>query len=244
MAGLTGWTHVERSITGKHKVWTSANCSTGRDVGPDVPIYNCEGQDHQLDKALDNMLIEKSKPALEKGAPVKIDTPITNRNRTFGTMLSGEVAMKYGHEGLPEDTISITAPWQCRTELRRFSDAWNQCLELIGEANDYLGKGMSGGRISVYLPEESKLDASKNIVVGNTLLYGAIAGECYVSGVAGERFGVRNSGAVVVVEGVGDHGCEYMTGGCIVVLGGTGTQLCRWHEWRYRLCARRSGRFR
>ena len=191
------------------------------DVGPDVPIYNCEGQDHQLDKALDNMLIEKSKPALEKGAPVKIDTPITNRNRTFGTMLSGEVAMKYGHEGLPEDTISITARGSAGQSFGAFLTR-GISLELIGEANDYLGKGMSGGRISVYLPEESKLDASKNIVVGNTLLYGAIAGECYVSGVAGERFGVRNSGAVVVVEGVGDHGCEYMTGGCIVVLGGTG----------------------
>ena len=191
------------------------------DVGPDVPIYNCEGQDHQLEKALDNMLIEKAKPALESGTPVKIDTPITNRNRTFATMLSGEVAKRYGHAGLPEDTISITARGSAGQSFGAFLTR-GISLELIGEANDYLGKSMSGGRISVYLPEESKLDASENIVVGNTLLYGAISGECYVSGVAGERFGVRNSGAVVVVEGVGDHGCEYMTGGCIVVLGGTG----------------------
>lgn len=191
------------------------------DVGPDVPIYNCEGQDHQLEKALDNMLIEKAKPALEDGKPVTIDTPITNRNRTFATMLSGEVAKKHGHAGLPEDTISIVARGSAGQSFGAFL-ARGMSLELIGEANDYLGKGMSGGRISVYLPEESKLEASENIVVGNTLLYGAIAGECYVSGVAGERFGVRNSGAVVVVEGVGDHGCEYMTGGCIVVLGSTG----------------------
>ena len=191
------------------------------DVGPDIAIHHCEGQDHQLDKALDNMLIEKSQPALENGTPVKIDTPITNRNRTFGTMLSGEIAKKYGHKGLPEDTISIIARGSAGQSFGAFL-ARGISLELVGEANDYLGKGLSGGRIAVYLSEESRLTASENIAVGNTLLYGAIAGECYVSGVAGERFGVRNSGAVVVVEGVGDHGCEYMTGGCVVVLGETG----------------------
>ncbi|MDG2319083.1 MAG: glutamate synthase large subunit [Rhodospirillaceae bacterium] len=191
------------------------------DVGPEIAIHHREGQDHQLDKALDNMLIEKSQPALENGTPVKIDTPITNRNRTFGTMLSGEIAKKYGHKGLPEDTISIVARGSAGQSFGAFL-ARGISLELVGEANDYLGKGLSGGRIAVYLSEESKLTASENIAVGNTLLYGAIAGECYVSGVAGERFGVRNSGAVVVVEGVGDHGCEYMTGGCVVVLGKTG----------------------
>ncbi|MCB2107926.1 MAG: glutamate synthase subunit alpha, partial [Rhodobacteraceae bacterium] len=186
-----------------------------------IAIHNCETQDHQLDKALDNMLIERAKDALENGKPVKIDTPITNRNRTFGTMLSGEVAKRFGHDGLPEDTITITARGSAGQSFGAFL-ARGISVELIGEANDYLGKGLSGGRISVYLPKESKLDPSQNIVVGNTLLYGAIEGEVYISGVAGERFGVRNSGAVVVVEGVGDHGCEYMTGGCVVVLGGTG----------------------
>ena len=191
------------------------------DVSPDTAIHNCETQDHQLEKALDNMLIEQAKPALKNGTPVKIDTPITNRNRTFGTMLSGEVAQRYGHDGLPEDTISVIARGSAGQSFGAFL-ARGISLELIGEANDYLGKGLSGGRIAVYLPDDSKLEAASNIVVGNTLLYGAVAGECYVSGVAGERFSVRNSGAVVVVEGVGDHGCEYMTGGCVVVLGGTG----------------------
>lgn len=206
--------------------WKAQGVDLGRlfhrpDVSSDVAIHHCDRQDHGLEKAIDNMLIEKSKLALEKCTPVKIDSLITNRNRTFGTMLSGEVAKKYGHKGLPEDTISITARGSAGQSFGAFL-AKGISLELIGEANDYLGKGLSGGRISVYLPDESNLEAAENIVVGNTLLYGAIAGECYVSGVAGERFGVRNSGAVVVVEGVGDHGCEYMTGGCVVVLGETG----------------------
>ena len=191
------------------------------EVSPDIVIHNSETQEHQLEKALDNKLIERAQPALENGTPVKIDLPIFNRNRTFGTMLSGEVARRYGHKGLPEDTISIIARGSAGQSFGAFL-AQGINLELIGEANDYLGKGLSGGRISVYLPDDSKLNAAKNIIVGNTLLYGAISGECYISGVAGERFGVRNSGAAVVVEGVGDHGCEYMTGGCVVVLGETG----------------------
>ena len=190
-------------------------------VDPNIAMYNSETQEHQLEKALDNKLIELAKPALENGTPISIDIPIVNRNRTFGTMLSGEVARRYGHKGLPEDTISIIARGSAGQSFGAFL-ARGINLELIGEANDYLGKGLSGGRISVYLPDDSKLNAAENIIVGNTLLYGAISGECYISGVAGERFGVRNSGAVVVVEGVGDHGCEYMTGGCIVVLGETG----------------------
>ncbi|MFZ0693235.1 MAG: glutamate synthase-related protein, partial [Alphaproteobacteria bacterium] len=190
-------------------------------VGPEVAIHNCETQNHQLEKALDNAIIAQAKPALERGKPVRIETKIVNRNRTFGTMLSGEVARRYGHTGLPEDTICITARGSAGQSFGAFL-ARGISLELIGEANDYLGKGLSGGRIAVYLPPESKLVPSENIVVGNTVLYGAIAGECYVSGVAGERFAVRNSGAIVVVEGVGDHGCEYMTGGCVVVIGGTG----------------------
>ena len=191
------------------------------DVGAEVAIHNCETQNHGLEKALDHTLIAQARPALENGKPVKIETKIVNRNRTFGAMLSGEVARRYGHAGLPEDTIAITARGSAGQSFGAFL-ARGVSIELVGEANDYLGKGLSGGRISVYLPSESRLVPSENIVVGNTVLYGAIAGECYVSGVAGERFAVRNSGAVVVVEGVGDHGCEYMTGGCVVVIGGTG----------------------
>ncbi|MGB8275832.1 MAG: glutamate synthase large subunit [Alphaproteobacteria bacterium] len=191
------------------------------DVGPDVAIHHCETQSHGLEKALDHMLIEKARPALQRGKPVRIETNITNRNRTFGAMLSGEVARRYGHAGLPEDTISIVARGSAGQSFGAFL-AHGISVELVGEANDYLGKGLSGGRIAVYLPPESRLVPWENIVVGNTLLYGAISGECYVSGVAGERFAVRNSGAVVVVEGLGDHGCEYMTGGCVVVIGSTG----------------------
>jgi glutamate synthase (NADPH/NADH) large chain len=190
-------------------------------AGPEVAIHNRETQNHGLEKALDNIIIEKARPALERGKPVRIETRIVNRNRTFGAMLSGEVARRYGHAGLPEDTICITARGSAGQSFGAFL-AHGISLELIGEANDYLGKGLSGGRIAVYLPPESRLVPSENIVVGNTVLYGAISGECYVSGVAGERFAVRNSGAVVVVEGVGDHGCEYMTGGCVAVIGATG----------------------
>ena len=190
-------------------------------AGPEVPRYNCESQDHGLETALDHKLIAAAKPAIEKGKPVKIEVEVRNVNRTVGAMLSGEVAQRYGHQGLPEDTISITARGTGGQSFGAFL-AHGIAIELIGDANDYVGKGLSGGRIVVYPPHESPRSAITNIVVGNTVLYGAISGECYISGVAGERFAVRNSGAVAVVEGVGDHGCEYMTGGGIVVLGQTG----------------------
>jgi glutamate synthase (NADPH/NADH) large chain len=191
------------------------------EMGPDVAIYNSEEQDHGLDKALDHKMIEQAHPALEKGESVKIETEIFNYNRTFGTMLSGEVAKRYGHAGLPDDTIYIKAKG---TAGQSFG-AWvakGVTIELAGEGNDYVGKGLSGGRLVIYPPAESKLVPEENIVVGNTVLYGAISGECYFRGVGGERFCVRNSGATAVVEGVGDHGCEYMTGGIAVVLGSTG----------------------
>ena len=191
------------------------------EVGPEVAIRNCEQQDHGLDKALDHELIKQAKPALESGEPVQIETKIYNYNRTFGTMLSGEVARRYGHAGLPDDTIYIKASG---TAGQSFG-AWvakGMTIELAGEGNDYVGKGLSGGRLVIYPPAESKLVAEENIIVGNTVLYGAVSGECYFRGVGGERFCVRNSGATAVVEGVGDHGCEYMTGGIAVVLGSTG----------------------
>ena len=184
-------------------------------------IHQCEIQDHGLDHILDVDLIAASKDALEKQQPVRIERSIINLNRTTGAMLSGEVALRYGHAGLPEDTISIAFKGTAGGSFGAFL-ARGVSLELTGDANDYVGKGLSGGRISVKPPAGVNRDPSANIIVGNTVLYGAIAGEAYFEGVAGERFAVRNSGAVTVAEGCGDHGCEYMTGGVVVVLGATG----------------------
>ena len=292
------------------------------DVGPEVAIFNCEKQKHGLEKALDNDLIEKARPALEDQTPVRIQIPVRNINRTVGAMLSGQIARRYGHQGLPDDTIHVSmkgnagqsfGAWLAHgvtLELEgdandyvgkglsggrliiskpaespikpeeniiigntvlygaiagecyfqgvageRFAvrnsgaiavvealpddtihvsmkgnagqsfGAWlahGVTLELEGDANDYVGKGLSGGRLIISKPAESPIKPEENIIIGNTVLYGAIAGECYFQGVAGERFAVRNSGAIAVVEGVGDHGCEYMTGGCVIVLGGIG----------------------
>jgi len=190
-------------------------------VAAGVLTSHKETQDHQLEKALDHTLIAQAKPALQKGQPVSIDLPIKNINRTVGAMLSGEVARKHGHAGLKEDTISVKFKGIAGQSFGAFLSR-GVSFELVGAANDYTGKGLSGGRIAVYPPTDCKADPAQNIVVGNTTLYGAIEGECYFSGVAGERFAVRNSGAVTVVEGVGDHGCEYMTGGVVVVIGQTG----------------------
>ncbi|RKZ79185.1 MAG: glutamate synthase large subunit, partial [Candidatus Parabeggiatoa sp. nov. 1] len=190
-------------------------------VGPDVATYNCEKQEHGLEKALDQALIKQAQPALEQRTPVQIEMPIYNSNRTFGAMLSGEVAKRYGHAGLPADTISIKVTGCAGQSFGAFV-AHGVSIELIGEANDYVGKGLSGGRLVIYPPSECPIVPEENIIVGNTVLYGAIAGECYFQGVAGERFAVRNSGARAVIEGLGDHGCEYMTGGVVVVLGPTG----------------------
>jgi len=186
-----------------------------------VAIRWSETQDHQLDRALDHRLIAQAQPALEKGQAVRIESPICNVNRTVGAMLSGEVARRYGQAGLPDDTIAIKFTGIAGQSFGAFL-AHGVGFELVGAGNDYVGKGLSGGRIAVYPPEDCPAIPCENIVVGNTVLYGAIAGECYFAGVAGERFAVRNSGAFAVVEGVGDHGCEYMTGGVVVVLGQTG----------------------
>ncbi len=191
------------------------------EVAPGVSTHCTEKQNHGLDKALDHQLIAAARPALEHQQPVQIKVAIKNNNRTVGAMLSGEVAKRYGHAGLPEGTIHIDA---LGTAGQSFG-AWlahGISIDLQGEANDYVGKGLSGGRIAIYPPLESPIVPEDNIIVGNTVLYGAISGECYFRGVAGERFAVRNSGATAVVEGVGDHGCEYMTGGTVVVLGATG----------------------
>jgi glutamate synthase (NADPH/NADH) large chain len=191
---------------------------------PDAPreaVHWTERQKHPIDDVLDRKLIELAAPALEAKQPVKIEVDIRNVDRSVGAMLSGEVAKRFRHKGLREDTISVTLRGTAGQSFGAFL-ARGVSFDLIGDGNDYVAKGLSGGRIVIRPPEGSKIAAEESIIVGNTVLYGAIEGECYFSGVAGERFAVRNSGAVAVVEGVGDHGCEYMTGGVVVVIGKTG----------------------
>ena len=190
-------------------------------VPAEVPRLHAETQDHGLDKALDRQLIALAKPALDTGEQVSIDLPVRNINRTVGAMLSGEVAARYGHAGLPEGTIRVRLSGTAGQSFAAFL-ARGVTLELVGEGNDYVGKGLSGGRIIVRPDPAFRGATPDNIIVGNTVLYGATEGEAYFAGVGGERFCVRNSGATAVVEGVGDHGCEYMTGGTVVVLGQTG----------------------
>jgi glutamate synthase (NADPH/NADH) large chain len=190
-------------------------------VAEGVARYHVEGQDHALEKALDNKLIAQAKAAIENGEKVSFISTIKNVNRTVGAMLSGQVAKKYGHEGLPDDTIHIQLQGTAGQSAGAFL-AHGITLDLVGEGNDYVGKGLSGGRIIVRPNTEFRGRAVENIISGNTLLYGAVSGEAFFNGVAGERFAVRNSGAIAVVEGTGDHGCEYMTGGTVVVLGDTG----------------------
>lgn len=183
--------------------------------------YCTEPQDHALDHILDQTLIEKSMAAIENKEKVSFESPISNVDRTVGTMLSGRIASKYGEEGLPKGTIDITFNGISGQSFGAFL-AEGVNFTLYGEANDYLGKGMSGGQIVIRKAKESSLKSEDNWIAGNTLLYGATGGRVFISGKAGERFGVRNSGATAVVEGVGDHGCEYMTGGVVVVIGHTG----------------------
>ncbi len=188
---------------------------------PGQKIYHSEPQNHHLEKVLDRTLIAKAQAALDRGAPVKIEAEINNTDRSAGAMLSGAVAKNYGHAGLPLDTIHVSLKG---TAGQAFG-AWlarGVTFDLEGEGNDYVGKGLSGGRIIVRPPKNSGIVPEESIIVGNTVLYGAIEGEAYLQGVAGERFAVRNSGAIAVVEGAGDHCCEYMTGGIVVVLGKTG----------------------
>jgi glutamate synthase (NADPH) large chain len=190
-------------------------------VRPGVAIYNCETQDHHLDKALDTDLIEAAQPALLARKSVRIEREVRNVNRTVGTMLSGEVAKRYGHAGLDDNTIALQLTGTAGQSFGAFL-AHGVNMTLHGDANDYVGKGLSGGTIVVRQPDGGDRTPTENIIIGNTVLYGAIAGQAYFEGVAGERFAVRNSGAIAVVEGVGDHCCEYMTGGVVVVLDKTG----------------------
>jgi glutamate synthase (NADPH/NADH) large chain len=183
--------------------------------------YQCATQDHGLDKALDNQLIDLSKDAIENGSKVSGTLPIVNLNRTVGATLSGKIAAKYGEEGLPDETINFTFQGSAGQSF----GAWvvkGVTFKVEGDANDYFGKGLSGGRLVITPPPGSDYEASENIIIGNVALYGSTGGEAYVNGLAGERFAVRNSAAHAVVEGIGDHGCEYMTGGQVAILGPTG----------------------
>ncbi|MGB7431256.1 MAG: glutamate synthase large subunit, partial [Ahrensia sp.] len=184
-------------------------------------IYWTQRQEHPIVDILDRKLIEQAANTLETRQPVAIEMPIKNVDRSTGAMLSGEVAKRYGHRGLRDDSIGVTFRGTAGQSFAAFL-ASGITFDLIGDGNDYVGKGLCGGRVVVRPPEDTNIVAEDSIIVGNTVLYGAIQGEAYFRGVAGERFAVRNSGAVAVVEGVGDHGCEYMTGGVVVVLGSTG----------------------
>jgi glutamate synthase (ferredoxin) len=192
------------------------------DVGDEVGTYCKIQQDHGLKQALDHThLLALCKPAIEHGKPVRAELPITNVNRVVGTMTGSEVTRKYGAAGLPDDTIYLKFKGSCGQSFAAFTPP-GMTLVLEGDANDYLGKGLSGAKIIVYPPKGSLFKAADNILIGNVALYGATSGTAYINGIAGERFCVRNSGATAVVEGVGDHGCEYMTGGRVIVLGETG----------------------
>ncbi|MEW4454855.1 glutamate synthase large subunit [Bremerella sp. JC817] len=199
----------------------SALLKPAENKNPNSPQYNVMKQDHRLELALDNTLIEQAQPALEKKEKVKIETPIININRTVGTTLSHEIAKRYGENGLPDETIKVNLTGSAGQSFGAFLAA-GVTLELEGDANDYVGKGLSGGRVIIYPPKVSSFKAEENMLVGNVCLYGATRGQAFFRGRAAERFCVRNSGAHTVVEGVGDHGCEYMTGGRVVVLGSTG----------------------
>ena len=222
MIGRVDCLNVERAVT--H--WKAK----GLDLQPllhqpslpaSVARRRVRAQDHGLEVALDNELIERCRPALDSRTPVEFTIPIRNMDRTVGTMLGYEVTKRYGGQGLPDDTIRITFTGSAGQSFGAFVPR-GMTMTLVGDANDGFGKGLSGGRLTVFPPKASTFKSEQNIIVGNVAFYGATSGEAFVSGVAGERFCVRNSGATVVVEGVGDHGCEYMTGGRVVVLGKTG----------------------
>jgi glutamate synthase (NADPH/NADH) len=188
---------------------------------PGAPTHNILKQDHCLDIRMDKKLIEYAQPAIRNGQAVTLKYPIINTDRTVGTTLSYHVSKEHGEEGLSPNSIHIMLNGSAGQSLGAFL-APGITLELEGDANDYVGKGLSGGKIIVYPPKSSKFKAEENVIIGNVCLYGATSGKAFFRGIAAERFAVRNSGATAVVEGVGDHGCEYMTGGRVIVLGKTG----------------------
>ncbi|KZV27579.1 glutamate synthase 1 [Dorcoceras hygrometricum] len=225
MVGRSDMLEMDRDVANHNEKLKNIDLSLllrpAADIRPDAAQFCVQKQDHGLDLALDNKFIALAHPALEKSLPVYIESPICNVNRAVGTMLSHEVTKRFHMVGLPSDTIHIKLSGSAGQSLGAFLCS-GITIELEGDSNDYVGKGLSGGRIVVYPPKGSKFDPKENIVIGNVALYGATSGEGYFNGMAAERFAVRNSGAKAVVEGVGDHGCEYMTGGTVVVLGMTG----------------------
>jgi glutamate synthase (NADPH) large chain len=222
LVGCTEWLDTKKAISHwKAKGLDFSKLFAKADVTGPIATRRVTAQDHGLDKILDRKLIAEAMPALESGTPVVIHSEIRNHNRAAGAMLSGEVAKRYGHDGLPEDTIQVKFTGISGQSFGAWA-AKGVTLEITGEGNDYVGKGLSGGKLIIKPQANVGFKPEESIIVGNTVLYGAITGEAYLRGVAGERFAVRNSGAVAVVEGVGDHGCEYMTGGCVLVIGETG----------------------
>jgi glutamate synthase domain-containing protein 3 len=208
------------------KHWKARNLDFSRILyrpkkADDVAIRHVSVQHHDLEKVLDHEIIRLARKAIDHKKPVVIDLSIRNSNRAVGAMLANRISIAHGAEGLPEDTIHMHLRGSAGQSLGAFN-VNGVTIELEGEANDYLGKCMSGGRIIVHPPKGTTFASEENIIVGNVLFYGASGGEAFINGIAGERFCVRNSGVHAVVEGVGDHGCEYMTGGCVVVLGETG----------------------
>jgi len=191
------------------------------DAPKDAKFYNTEKQDHALDSALDFKIISQAHPALFRKEKTVLESKITNRNRAFGAILSNEISKIYGAQGLPDNTLKINFTGAAGQSFGAFATK-GLTLVINGNSNDYLGKGLSGAKIAVKVPDESTLVPEENIIIGNVALYGATSGEAYINGKAGERFCVRNSGASAVVEGIGDHGCEYMTGGRAVILGEVG----------------------
>jgi glutamate synthase (ferredoxin) len=192
------------------------------DVGPEIGRFCSQKQDHGIDRSMDiKQLLEICKPAIERGEKVVAELPIRNVNRVTGTITSGEITKKHGAKGLPEDTIKLKFTGSAGQSFGAFVTR-GMTLSIEGDANDYFGKGLSGGKLIIFPDAKATFKAEENMIIGNVAFYGASAGEAYIRGMAGERFGVRNSGVTAVVEGVGDHGCEYMTGGRVVVLGTTG----------------------
>ncbi len=214
---------------------------------PEMPAriarHCVQAQDHGLAEALDYKLIDHAQEAIEHGTPIEIKLPIRNTHRTVGAMLSGQIAKRHGSAGLPDNTIHFKFTGSAGQSFGAFL-AKGVTLELEGDSNDYVGKGLSGGRIIVYPPRASTFVPEENILIGNVVLYGATSGEAFFNGVAGERFAVRNSGATAVVEGTGDHGCEYMTNGLVIVLGKTGRNFAAGMSGGLAYCLDESGGFR
>jgi glutamate synthase domain-containing protein 3 len=213
------------------------------EVRPGIGVFKQKEQDHGLERAFDNDLIELCRPALESQRPVVVDLPIRNVHRTVGTMLAGEVARRFGKRGLPDDTITLRFRGSAGQSFGAFM-THGMNLSLEGDANDYVGKGMAGGVLSVRPPSGATFRTDQNILIGNTVLYGATGGKAFFNGRAGERFCVRNSGTTAVVEGVGDHGCEYMTGGRVLVLGSTGRNFAAGMSGGIAYVLDEGGRFR